>query len=110
MESSGANEATVKGNKEVIEDLFRQLELTDDEIEHLAVLISLSGDQMTAARVRALKHNLKKMPDKASSFPHVFMLVELWHMKHAFLNGIFKTHWASTISKGDFGLRSWPTS
>lgn len=47
----------------------------------------------------------KKGRSWVSSFRFVMPLIELWHMKYAFLNGIFSAHWASVTMKGDFGLR-----
>ena len=36
----------------------------------------------------------------------VLPVIELWHLKWAFLKGIYRVHWASKVGKGDVGLHT----
>ncbi len=100
---SGYNEAYTQGNHDVILDMFiHQLGISNKELE--GRLFPVSGDQSTIACVHTLLAQTLTYQSWFTSHKWVLPVIELWHMKWAFLKGIYKAHWASRISKGDIGL------
>ncbi len=69
------------------------------------MMISVSGDQATVAKLCALKCHTSHAHSWFTSHRFILVLTELWHMKWAFIKGIFWTHWMATLAKGDFRLR-----
>ncbi|KAF8310443.1 uncharacterized protein EI90DRAFT_2956624 [Cantharellus anzutake] len=103
-ETSGYDEATVKGNRDTLRDLlFRQLGVTPDEVE--GRLVPVSGDQMTIARLRTLREQTSSANTWHMGNRWILPLIEIWHMGLAMIKGIFKIHWCENTVKGDFGLR-----
>lgn len=104
METSGFDEATTSGNQSVLQDLVRdQLGLPVDLFEK--ALIPIGGDQMTIARLRSLLDQTDQDVTAFDRNDYVLPLVQLWHMKWAFLRSIYRCHWSDTIGKGVVGLR-----
>ncbi|KAF8342093.1 uncharacterized protein EI90DRAFT_3011643 [Cantharellus anzutake] len=105
LECSGYNEASTQGNRDVVLDAFiRQLGLSCDELEGRQFLVS--GDQATVARLRTLLEQTSLCRSWFTTHKWVLPVIELWHLKWAFLKGIFKAHWACKVGKGDVGLRT----
>ncbi|KAF8335424.1 uncharacterized protein EI90DRAFT_3120516 [Cantharellus anzutake] len=105
LECSGFNEASTQGNRDVVLDAFvRQLGLSRDELEGRQ--FPVSGDQATVARLRTLLNQTSLCRSWFTAHKWVLPVIELWHLKWAFLKGIFKAHWASKVGKGDVGFRT----
>ena len=103
LECSGYKEAYTQGNRDVILDTFvHQLGISHNELE--GRLFPVSGDQSTVARVWTLLAQTSTCRSWFTSHKWVLPIIELWHMKWAFLKGIYKAHWPSKIGKGDIGL------
>jgi len=104
LQCSGYDEAYTQGNCDVILDAFiHQLGISNKELEGRLFLVS--GDQSTVTHVCTLLAQTLTCQSWFTSHKWVLPVIELWHMKWAFLKGIYKVHWASRISKGDIGLR-----
>ena len=104
LECSGYNEAYTQGNRNVILDAFvHQMGMSYKELEGRQ--FPVSGDQATVARVHTLLSQTSTCCTWLTSHKWVVPVIELWHMKWAFLKGIYKAHWASRMGKGDIGLR-----
>lgn len=102
LQTSGINEGTMSGQKDVIDDLtLRQLKLTKEEIEKL--LLILGGDQSTVEKIRTLKRFLADCEHGHSRYGWVLPLIQLWHMGWADLERILATHWGpeSSDAAGD---------
>ncbi|KAF8322770.1 uncharacterized protein EI90DRAFT_3020036 [Cantharellus anzutake] len=103
LECSGYNEASTQGNCDVVLDAFiRQLGLSRNELEGRQ--FPVSGDQATVARLRTLLEQTSLCRSWFTTHKWVLPVIELWHLKWAFLKGIFKAHWACKVGKGDVGL------
>ncbi|KAF8327624.1 uncharacterized protein EI90DRAFT_3126988 [Cantharellus anzutake] len=103
METSSFDEAQNIGNREVLKDLLvRQLSIKPEELD--GRMVSISGDCLTVAKLRSLKHHTSWGLSWFTSHKFALILTELWHMKWAFIKGIFRLHWAPTTAKGDSGL------
>ncbi|KAF8302082.1 hypothetical protein DL93DRAFT_500602 [Clavulina sp. PMI_390] len=107
MECSNADESTTAGNLEVMNDIARQLGIQDEEFDLKRPIITVSGDQMSVARLRSVKYATQFNRSWSQAKRWVFPLIELWHMRYAYLHGIFSSHWSSATMSGDTGLRSW---
>src|SRR5258708_21412054 len=103
LQCLGYNEAYTQGNCDVILDMFvHQLGISNKELEGRLFLVS--GDQSTIACVCTLLAQTSTCWSWFTSHKWVLPVIKLWHMKWAFLKGIYKVHWASRISKGDISL------
>ncbi|KAF8598903.1 hypothetical protein BDV93DRAFT_450359 [Ceratobasidium sp. AG-I] len=106
MGCSGISEASSSGNSDVLDDLFStQLKVPDSVFKDLAFLVC--GDQMTIDRLRKL---IAYVEDEQTAFSQrrwVIPLIQLWHMKWAFLKAIYGTHYSDkSPGKHPHGLRA----
>ena len=103
LQCSGYDEAYTQGNHDMILDAFiHQLGISNKELE--GRLFPVSGDQSTIVHVHTLLAQTLTCWSWFTSHKWVFPVIRLWHMKWAFLKGIYKVHWASRIGKGDISL------
>ena len=109
MACSAHDEATTSGNKDVVRDLLvNQLGITPQELDQR--IVTISGDQLSIQRLRTLKEQTKKGHSWYSAHRYIVPLIEMWHMQATFLKGIFRTSWAPTLARDDFGLRHAATT
>ncbi len=105
LECSGYNEAYTQGNHDVVLDAFIwQLGLSHEEFEGRQFLVS--GDQAMVACLCTLLDQTSLCHSWFTTHKWVLPVIELWHLKWAFLKGIYKAHWASKVGKGDVGLHT----
>ncbi|KAG9087171.1 hypothetical protein FRC06_002698 [Ceratobasidium sp. 370] len=104
MSTSGINEATTKGNSDVIHDLVAtQMKMKPEWFDDM--LIMVCGDQMTTDRLRKAIRYRSKDVNAFEQRRWVLPIAQLFHMKHAFLGVIFDVHWSSVVAEGVYGLR-----
>ncbi|KDQ26195.1 hypothetical protein PLEOSDRAFT_1085428 [Pleurotus ostreatus PC15] len=103
LRTSGIDESTTAGNSDVLRDITHsQLGMHDDDFKDL--LMPVAGDQLTVDRVRKLKTYTSKDISPYSRHGWALPVIQLWHMKWAFLKAIFKAHWTPGTGKRLFGL------
>lgn len=103
LRTSGIDESTTAGNSDVLRDITHsQLGMHDDDFKDL--LMPVAGDQLTVDRVRKLKTYTSKDISPYSRHSWALPVIQLWHMKWAFLKAIFKAHWTPSTGKRLFGL------
>ncbi|KAG9080922.1 hypothetical protein FRC06_005999, partial [Ceratobasidium sp. 370] len=104
LATSGINEATTKGNNEVVHDLVAtQMKMKPEWFD--VMLNMVCGDQMTTDRLRKAVRYRSKDVNAFEQRRWVLPIAQIWHMKHAFLKVIFNVHWSPLVAEGVFGLR-----
>ncbi|KAG9091511.1 hypothetical protein FS749_016478 [Ceratobasidium sp. UAMH 11750] len=104
LATSGINEATTKGNNEVVHDLVvTQIKMKPEWFD--VMLNMVCGDQMTTDRLRKAVRYRSKDVNAFEQRRWVLPVAQIWHMKHAFLKVIFNVHWSPLVAEGVFGLR-----
>lgn len=103
MQTSAINESTSKGVSAVLRDLTSQVGILPTWVDRVHVLVV--GDQLSVHRTRQLLNYAAKETSAFDRFGWVLPRAELWHMKWAFLKGIYRTHWEPQTGKGIHGLR-----
>ncbi|KAJ7494342.1 hypothetical protein B0H11DRAFT_1717440 [Mycena galericulata] len=102
LATSGHNEGTTAGNRDVLDDLvIRQLGLEKSEVDKLLIIVG--GDQSTVEKIRTLQRFLSDCPHGYSRYGWVLPLIQLWHMGWADLERILSTHWGRTSSNSETG-------
>lgn len=92
--TSAFNEATVRGTKDVLHDVFlRQLNQKPEELVKRLHLIG--GDQLTVARLRSLQTYMASCPHGHASVRWALPLILVWHMGWADLARVIRTHYGS---------------
>lgn len=104
LKTSSIDESRPAGAKEVLTDIASQLKLQETDFGNL--LIPVAGDLVTVDRVRKLKRYTHTDVGIYSQYQWALPWIQLWHMKWAALRSIYNTHWAPTIGKYLYGLRS----
>ncbi|EIM86401.1 uncharacterized protein STEHIDRAFT_57738, partial [Stereum hirsutum FP-91666 SS1] len=86
------DEAPIVGNVEVLETIYRELELVteSEEFTHYAKIIC--GDQLTIARQRSIVNIRLGHEDGADSWQHVALMPGLFHVKLADCNAFMEMH------------------
>ncbi|KAG8696531.1 hypothetical protein FRC08_007089 [Ceratobasidium sp. 394] len=104
MGTSSIDESTVGGVSEILEDLVStQMEMKPSWFEKLLVIIC--GDQLTIDRLRKVIRYKATETSVYESRRWAVPLIQLWHMKVAYLGSIFKVHWFPKVNSDLFGLR-----
>ncbi|KAG9088737.1 hypothetical protein FRC06_001900 [Ceratobasidium sp. 370] len=104
MGTSSIDESTAAGASEILDDLVSvQMKMDPSWFDHLLILVC--GDQLTVDRLRkAIRYKAtEKSVYKSRSW--ALPLIQLWHMKVAYLRSIFKVHWFPKVGSRLFGLR-----
>ncbi|KAF9488430.1 hypothetical protein BDN71DRAFT_1347373, partial [Pleurotus eryngii] len=103
LRTSGIDESTTAGNSDVLRNITHsQLGMDNDDFKDL--LMPVAGDQLTVDRIRKLKGYTLKDISEYSRHAWALPVIQLWHMKWAFLKAIYKAHWAPNTGKRLFGL------
>ncbi|KAG9095171.1 hypothetical protein FRC06_010067 [Ceratobasidium sp. 370] len=104
MGTSSIDESTVGGVSDILEDLVStQMEMQPTWFEKLLVIIC--GDQLTIDRLRKVIRYKATETSVYESRSWALPLIQLWHMKVAYLSSIFKVHWFPKVNSNLFGLR-----
>ncbi|KAF9517739.1 hypothetical protein BS47DRAFT_1430796 [Hydnum rufescens UP504] len=97
LATSDINEATISGNKDVIDNiLLKQLSLSEEDIKK--VLIIIGGNQSTIEKMCTLKSYLADCPHGYPTYNWVIPLIQLWHMQWANLAHVIGTHWGPSTN------------
>ncbi|KAF9406942.1 hypothetical protein BGZ76_006233, partial [Entomortierella beljakovae] len=83
------NQSTTEGNKEVLEAIIKLLNLDKEKFEK-AIKIIIAGDQLTVARVRALKALLTDESSKFNRFEWAEPVIQLFHLQMIYAKGILR--------------------
>jgi hypothetical protein len=102
--TSSIEENTARGVSDVLHDLVStQMEMKPSWFESLLVLVG--GDQMSMA---GLNQTIRYKAEEATTYESrrwVVPVIQLWHMKLAYLRSIFRMHWFDRSGTHLFGLR-----
>ncbi|EJD50314.1 hypothetical protein AURDEDRAFT_160846 [Auricularia subglabra TFB-10046 SS5] len=90
--TSAFNEATTRGTKDVLDDIFLN-QLGQDPDELVKQLQVVGGDQLTVARLRSLQGYSESCPHGYPALRWVLTLVLVWHMGWADLARVIHTHY-----------------
>lgn len=102
--TSAIDETSAKGVSDILHDLVStQMAMKPHWFDKLLILVG--GDQLSVDRLR--KTVLYKAHDDSvyESRSWALPLIQLWHMKWAYLKSIFRVHWFSRTNSELFGLR-----
>ncbi|KAG9086684.1 hypothetical protein FS749_003452 [Ceratobasidium sp. UAMH 11750] len=104
MATSAIDEATAAGVSDILHDLVStQMGMQPSWFERL--LIMICGDQLTVDRLRKVIRYRATEDSTYESRSWALPIIQIWHMKLAYLHSIFKVHWFPKISSGLLGLR-----
>lgn len=92
------NEATVKGNIEICETMFKELGYKINDPEFHQVVRLVAGDQLTIARLRAIANHRAGHESGYESFDWMVPVIGLFHLKMAQAQGILDTHMGASNS------------
>ncbi|KAG9092764.1 hypothetical protein FS749_015455 [Ceratobasidium sp. UAMH 11750] len=92
MGTSGIDESTASGGSDVLQDLVEQMKLKAEDLKHF--LIMVCGDWLSVDRLRKAIQYKAKDSNIYEQRRWALPIVQLWHMKWAFLKVIYKTHWS----------------
>ncbi|KAG8695647.1 hypothetical protein FRC08_007634 [Ceratobasidium sp. 394] len=103
MATSAIDESTAAGVSEILHDLVStQMGMQPSWFKKL--LIMVCGDQLTVDRLRKIIRYRATEDDVYESRSWVLPIIQIWHMKVAYLRSILKTHWFPMITSGLLGL------
>ncbi|KAI0040471.1 hypothetical protein FA95DRAFT_1502810 [Auriscalpium vulgare] len=97
--TNSANEVTVQGVKEAVEDFVDQIGITPERLS--GRLTFVSGDGKTFEGLNKVKKYLDGEPDDFESFRFVEPMLELWHTKWTDLSRICRGHWGRGFESSD---------
>ncbi|KAG9080419.1 hypothetical protein FRC06_006609 [Ceratobasidium sp. 370] len=92
MGTSGIDESTASGGANVLQDLAAQMKLKADDLK--CFLVMVCGDWLSVDRLRKAIQYKAKDSNIYEQRRWALPIVQLWHMKWAFLKVIYKTHWS----------------
>ncbi|KEP49079.1 hypothetical protein V565_108710 [Rhizoctonia solani 123E] len=92
MGTSGIDESTASGGSDVLEDLSDQMKMEPGWFEKL--LIMVCGDWLSVDRLRRARIFKSKDTNAYEQRQWALPIIQLWHMKWAYLKVIYKTHWS----------------
>ncbi|KAG9074629.1 hypothetical protein FS749_013783 [Ceratobasidium sp. UAMH 11750] len=92
MGTSGIDESTASGGSDVLHDLIQQMKLKADDLKKFLVMVC--GDWLSIDRLRKAIRYKAKDSSIYEQRRWALPIVQLWHMKWAFLKVICKTHWS----------------
>ncbi|KAJ7622594.1 hypothetical protein DFH06DRAFT_1105137 [Mycena polygramma] len=102
LATSGKDEGTTSGNRDVLDDLIiRQLGMDKSEVDKLLLIVG--GDQSTVEKLRTLQRFLGDCDHGYARYGWVLPLIQLWHMGWADLERILSTHWGKTATNSETG-------
>ncbi|KAH7318797.1 hypothetical protein B0J17DRAFT_633960 [Rhizoctonia solani] len=101
--TSSIEENTTRGVSDVSHDLvFTQMEMEPSWFEHLLILIG--GDQLSIDRLHKAKRCKSAEQLVYESRSWMVPIIQLWHMKLAYLRSIFRIHWFDKVRTRLLGL------
>ncbi|EUC62070.1 hypothetical protein RSOL_412810 [Rhizoctonia solani AG-3 Rhs1AP] len=104
MGTSNINESTADGVSKILHDLVTtQMKMLASWFNKILILVG--GDQLTIDRLRKVRYFRAIENNIYESRSWAIPLIQLWHMKVAYLRSIFKIHWFDKTSSNLFGLR-----
>ncbi|KAG8704943.1 hypothetical protein FRC09_003240 [Ceratobasidium sp. 395] len=104
MGTSAIDESTVGGVSEILHDLVStQMEMEPEWFKELLLIVC--GDQLTIDRLRKVIRYKATESSIYESRSWAIPLIQLWHMKVAYLTSVYKTHWFPKVNSSLFGLR-----
>ncbi|QRW16331.1 hypothetical protein RhiXN_04332 [Rhizoctonia solani] len=92
MPTMELDEATIKGNIEICQTLFKELGLDTSTLEFAQFVRILAGDQLTVSRLRTIAKNRIGHESSYESFEWLVPIIGLFHLKMAQTQGILETH------------------
>ncbi|KAG9077862.1 hypothetical protein FS749_010195 [Ceratobasidium sp. UAMH 11750] len=92
MGTSGIDESTASGGSDILQDLVEQMKLKAADLKNF--LIMVCGDWLSVDRLRKAIQYKAKDSNIYEQRRWALPIVQLWHMKWAFLKVIYKTHWS----------------
>ena len=104
MGTSNINESTADGVTKILHDLvITQMKMLAAWFSKILILVG--GDQLTVDRLRKARCFRAIESSVYESRGWAIPVIQLWHMKVAYLRSIFKIHWFDKSSSNLFGLR-----
>ncbi|CUA68631.1 putative protein L294 [Acanthamoeba polyphaga mimivirus] [Rhizoctonia solani] len=101
--TSSIEENTARGVSDVTHDLVgTQMEMKPSWFEYL--LIMIGGDQLSIDRLHKAKRCKSAEQSVYESRSWILPIIQLWHMKLAYLRSIFRVHWFDTVRTHLLGL------
>ncbi|CAE6444186.1 unnamed protein product [Rhizoctonia solani] len=101
--TSSIEENTPCGTSNVMHDLVgTQMEMQPEWFDNLLVLAA--GDQLSIKQLETAKKCKSAEKSVYKSCRWVLPMIQLWHMKLAYLRSIFRVHWFNTVQSCLFGL------
>jgi hypothetical protein len=92
MGTSGIDESTAAGGSDVLNDLAEQMKLQAGWLKKMLVMVC--GDWLSIDRLRKAIRYKAKDSNIYEQRRWALPIVQLWHMKWAFLKVIYKIHWS----------------
>lgn len=104
MGTSNIDESTVGGVSDILHDLTaNQMGMQPEWFDKLLILVC--GDWMSIDRLRKVIRYKATEISVYKSCSWAIPLIQLWHMKVAYLSAVFKIHYFDQSTKELFGLR-----
>ncbi|KDN35385.1 hypothetical protein RSAG8_11606, partial [Rhizoctonia solani AG-8 WAC10335] len=104
MGTSNIDESTADGVSKILHDLVStQMKMLSSWFNKILILVG--GDQLTVDRLRKARYFRAVESSVYESRSWAIPLIQLWHMKVAYLRSIFKIHWFDRSSSNLFGLQ-----
>ncbi|KAG9089021.1 hypothetical protein FS749_001680 [Ceratobasidium sp. UAMH 11750] len=103
MATSAIDESTTAGVSNILHDLvLTQMEMCASWFDKLLIIVF--GDQLTIDRLRKLIRYRATEDNVYESRSWVLSLIQIWHMKLAYLRSMLKVHWFPDIHSDLLGL------
>ncbi|KAG0010826.1 hypothetical protein BGZ81_002531, partial [Podila clonocystis] len=100
LPSMHIDQSTVEGNRDILDEIMKSLELNPDLWFDDLTRMVIAGDQLTLARIRSIA---KLRWDEKKAYYRVEWAVpvlQLFHLQMVLASAILKTHWGSKKTPG----------
>ncbi|KAG0041231.1 hypothetical protein BGZ83_002139 [Gryganskiella cystojenkinii] len=100
LPSMHIDQSTVDGNKDILDDIMKSIELNPESWFDALTRMVIAGDQLTLARIRSIA---KLRWDEKKAYYRVewaIPVLQLFHLQMVLASTILKTHWGSQKTPG----------
>ncbi|KAF9941102.1 hypothetical protein BGZ65_005218 [Modicella reniformis] len=104
LPSMNIDQSSVEGNKDIIDKIIKSTLCLPDDWFDEETNILISGDQLTVARVRALKKLRRKDISNYEQLKWAIPVMQLFHLQMALCNMIVRTYFGKSSEAGSLSF------